>query len=84
MKLDRYIDHDLQTTPIDFQVTSDEGFEVLFPAEFFFPGELFDAYPGSITDCDDAMKTMVKGTECVRRTVLKELRTKDMNPIPAQ
>ncbi|KAH3854010.1 hypothetical protein DPMN_096549 [Dreissena polymorpha] len=42
------------------------------------------AYPRSITDCDDAMKTMVNGTECVRRTVLKELRTKDMNPIPAQ
>ncbi|KAH3895459.1 hypothetical protein DPMN_019623 [Dreissena polymorpha] len=42
------------------------------------------AYPRSITDCNDAMKTMVNGTECVRRTVLKELRTKDMNPIPAQ
>ncbi|KAH3708255.1 hypothetical protein DPMN_067702 [Dreissena polymorpha] len=42
------------------------------------------AYPRSIKDCDDDMKTMVNGTECVRRTVLKELRTKDMNPIPAQ
>ncbi|KAH3715196.1 hypothetical protein DPMN_057902 [Dreissena polymorpha] len=53
----------------------------------FGPGEICRAvfaYPRFITDCDDDMKTMVNGTECVRRTVLKELRTKDMNPIPAQ
>ncbi|KAH3832102.1 hypothetical protein DPMN_105379 [Dreissena polymorpha] len=57
MKLHRYIDHDWQMTPIDFQVTSSPEHNVLMVS--YCDGHLSIVRLRSMSDCDNYSSTCV-------------------------